>query len=548
MSFFYIAIILISRLSTLLHPLVVMAIGGIVITILSYTRFESRDENGITYVIKKRHQEETVPLDVGAKKFINSSIVVGTGLPVGREAPALLIGSAIASKIVKLAKIPEDFQYQAITLGGAASTGALFQAPFGAAVFSAEIPFKEDLDSNMLVAAFLSSVIAAFTAGTIIRTIGDQFSIFNLDLFLIGDAFLTLSVKNILLAVLLGMIAGIIGRGFIDFYYFYSDRVISRFEPHRQILYGLIGTLVVIYIGILLVGDLYITRGTSSFEGIREFTEDPKRSLLRTLFIVIIIQILATTLIIGSGYPGGIFAPSLAIGALTGIAFSILLGSTDTMTVTAWSIIGMSAGHAATTKTPIASVLLILEITGLPDLIIPLVLANISSYVVSGHRSLYKGQIRSRNAAVFKELKEYDQHEGFTVQEVMTELRNVFYVQPTTSIFDMKRMLEESSKRDFPVIAGELDYHVVGMITEYDIMKSAVDDELQVDQVMTKKVVSVKSTMTGKEALAMMLDFDIERAPVVDDEDYLIGIVSIRDIVRGHQTLIEVQQITSEDN
>ena len=119
-----------------------MGIGGIVITILSYARFESRDENGITYVIKKRHQEETVLLDVGAKKFINSSIVVGTGLPVGREAPALLIGSAIASKIVKLAKIPEDFQYQAITLGGAASTGALFQAPFVTAVLRVKYAIK----------------------------------------------------------------------------------------------------------------------------------------------------------------------------------------------------------------------------------------------------------------------------------------------------------------------------------------------------------------------------------------------------------------------
>ncbi|MHA2250187.1 MAG: chloride channel protein, partial [Candidatus Kariarchaeaceae archaeon] len=407
MSAFYIVILLIAKaLSYLSYPLIGMAVAGIIIAILVFVNFENPNENGITYVISQRHQEKPIPPEVGAKKFVNSAITIGSGLPVGREGPALIIGSAIATKIASWGNVPEEYQHQAITLGSAASTGALFQAPFGSAIFAAEVPYKEDSDEPMLMAAFLASVSAAVTAKSIISLVNSKITEITLDIFHLGAAELNVNVYNSVLAILLGIIAGLIGRFFIEFYYNYTDRFIQRFKKHIQILIGLSIALLVISVGVILIPDFYITEGITSFDVISEFITDAMNDDLKItiLFIAIIIEIVATTAIIGSGFPGGIFGPSLSIGAQSGIIFAILLNVNDPVIITAWAIVGMSSMHAATTKTPVASVLLILEITGLPNLIIPMVLANISAYIVSGPKSLYRGQLRSRDAKLMGEL------------------------------------------------------------------------------------------------------------------------------------------------
>ncbi len=547
MSAFYVVILLIAKsLSYLSYPLIGMAIGGIIIAILVYVKFENPNENGITYVISQRHNEKPIPPEVGAKKFVNSSITIGAGLPVGREGPALIIGSAIATKIASWGNVPEEYQHQAITLGSAASTGALFQAPFGSAIFAAEVPYKEDSDEPMLMAAFLASVTAAVTAKSIISFVNSNIIEITLDIFNLGIAELKINVYNSILAILLGIITGLIGRVFIEFYYNYTDQFIQRFRNHIQILLGLSIALFVIIIGLILIPEFHIIEGISSFDIISDFITDAENEELRitVLLIAIIIEIIATTAIIGSGFPGGIFGPSLSIGAQAGIIFAILLNITNPVTITAWAIVGMSGAHAATTKTPVASVLLILEITGLPNLIIPMVLANISSYVVSGPRSLYRGQLRSRDAKLVHELRDYDQHEGFTIENVMTPKSKTVYATQDMLIADMKTIVTESSKRDFPVIQSSDDYLIIGMIYEEDILRiDEKDDSRVVSDYMSKNILSVNKQMTGREALQIMLDNDVERAPVIDEREELIGIVSIGDIIRGHRKLHEISDI-----
>ncbi|OLS19487.1 MAG: H(+)/Cl(-) exchange transporter ClcA [Candidatus Heimdallarchaeota archaeon LC_2] len=546
MSIFHMIIILFSRILLEINPLVIMTIAAFVILLLNRIEFEDPKQNGISYVLTKKHSEETIPIEVGGKKFVSSSLVLGSGMPVGREGPALIIGSSIASKIVELAKVPEAYRHQAITLGSAASTGALFQAPFGSAVFSAEVPYKEDSDHSMLMAAFLSSVVAAVTAATIVKFVnGLNFLDFSFHFISRSNAFLQPNFQNAFFALLLGVITGLIGRLFIEIYYIYIDKMSERFSVQKQMIYGYIFFFMSIALGGLFISDFYVLRGITPFEEIDNLIDSSQTN--QTLIIMIFIQILATTALLGAGYPGGIFAPSLFIGALTGLFFSTILQFNDPNEIAAWAIIGMSGAHAATTKTPVASVLLILEITGLPNLIIPILLVNISSYIFSGHRSLYKGQIRGRDAIILRHLKEYDQHEGYTVGDVMTRLEDTMYLTKETTLTESMKIFDESSKRDFPVIQSTDDLTVIGMVFEEEllIIKEEGLDYI-VEDFMETKIPNISMSLTGRDALTLLLDADIERAPVVDSNKKLIGIVSIGDIVRGHQTLIEIQKITKQ--
>jgi IMP dehydrogenase len=107
----------------------------------------------------------------------------------------------------------------------------------------------------------------------------------------------------------------------------------------------------------------------------------------------------------------------------------------------------------------------------------------------------------------------------------------------------MKEIIIVSSKRDFPVIRSIENYSLIGMINEEDINRIEDKDENRVvADFIDKKVNTVNKNMTGKEALQIMLDQDIERVPVVNEQNDLIGILSIGDIIRGHKKLHEMSE------
>ncbi len=522
---------LIQRVASYLHPLLAVTIGSLFVILLFIIKFEDPTKNGISYVIGKRHTEETIPINEAPKKFLSSGVLIGSGVPVGREAPALIIGSAIAIRIARFFKIPSNRLYQAITVGSAASTGALFQAPFGSAIFAAEVPYKEDADEPILMVAFLASVVAAVTAFQFISAFSKivtpiDFHIFTLPI----KPVLVVNFETATLSILLGAIAGLVGRLFIIYYNWFDRESRRRFSGSTRLLVGLLLALLSLATGILILQDITPFYHISIFDLINKLVIGRQYHVVYLLIPLILVQIISTSSFVGSGFPGGVFAPSLAVGGYTGILFSTFLGVHDPTTVFAWVIISMSATHAATTKTPIASVLLILEISGLPALIIFMVLGNISSYLISGSNSLYKGQIRSRDAKILKQLHEYDRHENLLVKEIMTPRNMTVTVSSTVTLSQAKEKLESSGKREFPVLSES--GKVLGMLDLDTAQKHFTDrPQLRISELMNKDFPQINEAMNGKEALYSMLEFDVERAPVLSEENELLGIISIKDIV-----------------
>ncbi len=508
-------------------------LGGTIVILLAYYGIEDPQKNGISYVILSKHQEKEIEGTMGGKKFLSSGIALGSGLPMGREGPALIIGSAIANYFAKLFKLPKQAISRTITIGSAASTGALFQAPLGSAIFAAEVPYKEDSDEPMMMAAFLASITAAVFAQVIISLINQfVFPISLLSFQVSEDPLLEVTVTTSILAFVFGIGVGLVGRGFIWIFYKYTDHVLEKQTLLRRLWIGLAITLTILVLQELLFEIRGVHHSFSKL--MSDLIEQADTSLLPFLFGFLLIQIFATTAIVGAGFPGGIFAPSLIVGGVCGIIFSLALGSADISAIAAWAIVGMSASHAATTKTPIASVLLILEITGLPKLIIPIVLANLAAYIVSGGHSLYRGQLASRDAKILAELANFEPTEMFTIEQVMTPRSKVVYVTPEMVIKNIKQMLIESGKRDFPVVE---DNKVVGMLHLEELDTVNPDDT--VSKHIDRTGVTLDPSMDGKTALFEMINVDVERAAVVNDEQELLGIVSLGDILQGRQKLEE---------
>lgn len=517
------------------HPLITMLIGGAIIIILVFFKFDAPGNNGINYVISTKHEGKSIPILSALKKFLTSAVTIASGLPVGREGPALIVGSSISTKIAAIMDVQEKDIPQAITLGSAAATGAFFQAPFGSAIFAAEFPYKEDADEPMLMIAFVASVISAVTANFLATSVQTIIHV-NYELFELGSAMLPNNLQIFLLAVLLGLLAGVLGRLFVfiyDLYLKFNKYLSYRFQlSYIELTIGLLITIALIAVGNIFIPDYYLAQGLNSFEGIERFVKLPthESSLIFLLFLAIFIQMLATTAIIGSNFPGGIFGPALATGALFGIFFATVFGFTEAVAITAFAIIGMSAVHAATTKTPIASVVLILEITGLPNLIVPIIAANVFSYLISGSNSLYKGQLRSRDVKLLKELKSYDPTGEYNVADVMT--RDVILADFHSTVGEFRQIIATSGKRDFPVV---VDNSIYGVISEDNITNLA--NETPIADYINKHHLQLHQDASGSTALNQMLNADVERSPVVDSAGKLLGIVSIRDIINGYRKL-----------
>jgi len=520
-------------------PILSMLVGGLLLILVLHLGWDRSDDNGISHAITLKHRGQSVSLTTGIKKFFTAGLSIASGLPVGREAPALLLGSGIASKLSYAFHVEKEEIHNAMTLGGAAATGALFQAPFGGAVFAAEVPYKEDADEPMIMPAFVASVSGAVTLSTLVAFLS-QWLILDVEIFELGAAEFQISVYTTILAALLGLLSGLVGRGFVKLYQLFDDRLQGGSPSLKFLLVGLSISLSSIILATLAYRGDYLGEGNTPLVTTLSIL-NVGNYIIPVILLTLVLQMVATATLLGAGFQGGIFGPALRLGILTGLFFGLITGNTQIESLTSWAIIGMSGVHAATTKTPIASILLILEITLFPPLVIPMIIANVMAFVISGPDSLYTGQVRSRDSNLMRELSSFDQNESFIVDEIMST--EVITASPTTTVAEMRELIAESSKRDFPVVENQ---QVFGMISIEDISRLSSDcnDEL-ITKYVNHEFVSLSRTMVGRDALQCMLEADVERAVVTDSNNILEGIVSINDIVRGHKKLYDLKRIQS---
>lgn len=322
----------------------------------------------VMYAVAKKGGR--IPAPVAGVKALASALCIGAGGSVGREGPIVQVGSALGSSIGRLLRLPESRLRTLVACGAAAGIAATFNAPLAGVFFALELILAE-----FTATAFGPVVLAAVVASVIGRSVlGDE-------AFLSLPPFAVHSLTEYGLYALLGVLGAAVARLFTVVLYAVEDgcdkvwRRTGRPEWARPAAGGLLlGLLLLVLPQMYGVGYPVLDNAVAG------------RYTVVFLLVLVVGKILATSLTIGIGGSGGVFAPSLFLGAATGAAVGQLLHALIPGTVTqpgAYALIGMGAVFAGAGRAPITAVVILFELTGEYSIILPLMLAVVCATATS---------------------------------------------------------------------------------------------------------------------------------------------------------------------
>ena len=347
--------------------IVLPALGGLVVGIIVH--FFAREAKGhgvpeVMEAIALRHGQ--IRKRVALAKIVASAVTIGSGGSVGREGPMVQIGSSIGSSVGQIFKVPTIHMRTMVGCGAAAGIAATFNAPIAGVLFALEI-----IIGDFGLMSFSPVVLSSVTATTISR-----YYLGDLPAFVIPD-YAIVSLWEFALYPLLGIATAMAALLFIKVLYRLEDifeklRLPGWFKP---CLGGaLLGVVVIFFPEAFGVGygamNLSLTNQMGGW----------------MLLVLVFVKILATSITLGSGGSGGIFAPSLFMGAMLGGAFGCAVNALFpgvTAAPGAYALVAMGGMVAGTTYAPITAILIIFELTGSYSIILPLMITCILATVIN---------------------------------------------------------------------------------------------------------------------------------------------------------------------
>ena len=320
---------------------------------------------------------------VAVVKSLASALCIGSGGSVGREGPIVQIGSALGSTLGRLTRIPENRLRVLVACGAAGGIAATFNAPLAGVFFAMELVLR-DFTAESFGAVVLSSVTASVVGRA---ALGDA-------AFLQLPAFHVHHPAEYLFYAVLGVTAGAVGVGFTRVLYLIEDLCDWAWRGPEWLRPAAGGLLLG---GVLLALPQMYGVGYPVLEN-----AIGGRYVIAFLLLLLAGKIVATSLTIGIGGSGGVFAPSLFMGAMFGSAFGLILHHAAPGLAGppgAYGLVGMGAVFAGATRAPITGVIIMFELTGEYSIILPLMLAivvaTLISRVLSGD-TIYTLKLRRR--------------------------------------------------------------------------------------------------------------------------------------------------------
>jgi CIC family chloride channel protein len=457
-------------------------------------------------------------------KTLASSICIGSGGSVGREGPIVQIGSAIGSSIGQWLKLPDDWLRTLVACGAAGGISATFNAPIAGMIFALEVILGRFI-SRSFGFVVISSVIAAVLAHAFL---GDTQSF-------VIPAYEFVSAWEIPVYAVLGIAAGLVAIVFIYVLYKSEDIFDSwKFPPYLK---PVVGGLFIGLIGLYSL-DLFGV----GYGGVEKALLG--NIALSTLLIMGVLKIFATSITIGSGGSGGIFAPSLFMGAMFGGAFGEIANRLFPTIATpsgAYAVVGMAAVFAGAARAPITAIIIIFEMTRDYEVILPLMLAVVISTIVARQinpETIYTTKIR-REGVDLQSYEDVDLMRSIKVERAMT--RNFPTVSPDMPVAALMSKLSRSGHHGFPVV--DEDGRLFGVVTLSDIeatIKGEGEDnkeELHVSDIAVKSPIVAYPDQSLYEVLLQLGARDVGRIPVVDrtDRTRLLGVLRRHDIINAYR-------------
>jgi CIC family chloride channel protein len=506
------------------------ALGGLAVGLFTVYIVRAREGHGIVDVMESVMRNRGVIKPLSAiEKIITSAITIGTGGSAGAEGPIVQIGAGIASGVGLLFQVAREEMPILVACGSAAGISAIFDSPIGGVLFTLEVIL---LDFS--IRAFAPVVLCSVIANVTMRAIFTHFlhekahAIFVLPA--MGTSMFEMNWSTVPGLLLLGLASGVAGVSLTRLMY-WTDETFHRLPIRREMrpavggaLLGALGVVYVVVFGWIMLGQdkpfaaehypmpAFFGDGYGAVQPLltgtfyTDFVQHSTKLLLLLLFLCVA-KVVGTCLTLGSGGSGGIIAPSLFLGATTGALLGVML---KVLHMTHhepgfYAIIGMGAVLAAVVHGPLSSILILFEVTGQRDIILPAMLVCVAATGTARlifPDSVYTLTLRRRGVRVGTGA-DLTVLRRLTVEQL--SLEPVTILRANTPLERLVELSVTTGATDF--IVGDEDSEYAGMVTGDDL----------------------KNAMINREAIPLLLAGDLARGdlPCVRNADDLASVLEI---------------------
>jgi CIC family chloride channel protein len=462
------------------------------------------------------HRGGRIAPQVAAVKALASALCIGGGGSVGREGPIVQIGSALGSTLGRLLKVPEVRLRVLVACGAAAGIAATFNAPLAGVFFAMEL-----ILADFTAQSFGMVVLSSVAASVIGRAVLGDTPFLRLPPFSVGHP------AEYLLFAALGLVAGAVGVGFTKVLYAIEDLCDGLWRGPEWLRPAVGG----IVLGLLLLvlpqmyGVGYPVLG-NAVDG---------RYAVAFLALLLVGKMVATSLTIGIGGSGGVFAPSLFIGAMLGAGFGEVahaLAPGIAGPVGAYGLIGMGAVFAGAARAPITAVIILFELTGEYTIILPLMAAIVLATGIS-HRlspdTIYTLKLRRRGVALARP-------EAIVTPEPHVQVRDVMSPVPAAvseraTLAEVAAALASTPFGILPVLALTGDY--LGVVTARGVADALADGRH--DAAAAALVTEIPTTIGESDSLESATEAlsrnDTSALPVISTEGVVVGWLDYRTLL-----------------
>ena len=523
--------------------LIIPAVGGLLSGFIVYTLAPEAEGHGTDSAIAAYHYHQgQIRPRVPLVKIVASALTLGTGGSGGREGPIAQIGAGFGSFLGTVFRLRPVERRILMAAGIGRGVAAIFRAPLAGALFASEVLYRSpDFESEVIIPAGLASVFAYCTFGL---AFGWQ-PLFTLPSDLAGLLIFNNPLNLIsytLLALFMVVLAMLYTRTFYGLtYLFHRLALRPHFKPAiGAFLSGLLGVTLYYLLGRDQQSLSVLAFGYGILQDAMRLPPEGRASLFFALVLLAVAlgKIVTTGLTIGSGGSGGVFGPSMVIGGCGGGALGIFLHWLWPASVphpSSFAIVGMAGFFAAAAKTPFSTLVMVSELTGNYNLLLPTLWVCALAFLLSDEQSIYSSQVESRSRS--------PAHQGDYVREVLAGLRVSQFMTPCEQVAvlhagdrldQVVERLSNSAFHALPVADDQSQLlgvvsleevhlasqspHARTMIVAADLMRSDVSPLHPMDRV--------------DHALELFVENDVLALPVVEDPPgkRILGMVKRSDI------------------
>lgn len=498
---------------------VITTLGGLLAGYITQKYAPDAKGSGIPQVKQALNTSSVViKLRTAVVKFFAGMIAIASGFSLGREGPTVHIGAALASKISRV--LGGKHRKRAVASGAGAGLAAAFNTPIAGVIF-----VIEELDRNMSSLALGPAIVGSVSAAVTCRLLyGDAFTFHFQSESVTG-------LWGLPLFVFLGVLCAIFGV-------YFQRSIIWSLNAYEKVLTdklprwawggvaGFVTGVVALYLPLAIGG------GHATLEAV---LDDSLPVIL--MLLIFGAKYFLTVFAYGSGVPGGIFAPAIILGALLGSvvghAGEVIFPDLGIVPAN-FAFVGMGAFFTAVSRAPITSIVMLFELTGNYELVLPLmfacIIANISAERLK-NGSIYRCLLE-RDGIDLKEYSSPSYLQRFSVEDAMTD--EVDTINENQPLIELIEVFDKTDHSGFPVLNDE--GKLVGVVTNQDMHRISKDmkyDDFLVKNIMTLKPKVLRPSDNLHTAIIKFYEFKIGRILVIDDSDCdkLVGIITRSDII-----------------